>query len=151
MVKFLSYCARIPELDVGRFMDNLASELTKLFLVRVANASLALNLRSVQIERSFTRRLASSHEAERLSEVREEMARFEIDLPLDPRLRMHGHDLVDLRYWFSHESPGSPAFRTKDNLETALLMAVDVNDLLQKRQLENILSWAEAVSTNDCI
>lgn len=156
--KFLSFAAKNTELDASDFMDNLSSELTKIFLVRLANASLGANLCSVQIFRScsmavdgrirldaddyLNRRLSSSGQLERLEEFKSEMESFEKKLPADPRFRMHGHDLVDILLWFLRNNPGRQTLRTKEALETALSMALDVNELAKKQQLASLLGWA---------
>lgn len=157
MHKFLAFAARVTEPGVDDFMNNVASELTKIFLVRLANASLEANLCSVRVDSScsmradgsifldrddyLARRLSGSRQTSRCEEFKEEIERLEGKLFADPRFRMHGHDLVEVLYWFSRESPGRQIFRSKQALETALLMALDVNELMSKQQLANILAW----------
>lgn len=160
--RYLFFAIRTSGLRVGRFMESLATLLTELFLIRLTNASLSMNLRRVGFERSCSvtadgylildtnnylcRYLGANGQTKRLEEFKGEMAQQKECLPSDPRLRMHGHDLKNALYHFSQESRGARVFNSEASLEAALLMALDAEKLLQREFISNILQWARTSS-----
>lgn len=156
--KFLRVAAGRSSLDSRAFMANLATELTKPFLLRLTNASLGSNVRLLPIEGSLSvtaegfihfdtdaylhNCLTSSRRHGRLDDFRDTMEQYEKTLAADPRLRIHGHDLITVLYWFVHRSRGSPSFRTRESLEVAMFMSMDPDQLRAEQLLKNILIWA---------
>jgi hypothetical protein len=151
--KLIKLLARRSDASVEQLMAQFANVLQELFLIRLTNRILHLNLTAVAWERccsivdttivldvkEYIRRYLNSNallgELERFLSVLEE---YRTKLDDDPRYQIQGHDLTDLLAWYIRHGCRVREIGNPKIVERALFTCIDMS-LLEREKMFGML------------
>ena len=146
-------------LPIDLIIQQFVNILTDLFLIRLVNKVLDLNMEWINFkkywtcnnyqinfrkEEYITAYLSKNNNLSIKSQIFENLKDLKEKLTDDPRYQMHGHDFIDLLRYFNHRCLGKPQkFCDLDIIEGAIFNSFDILNNIEEGLFKSLLKWID--------
>lgn len=153
--KFFTLFAGGISQPLQQLLPQLSRVLERLFLIRLTNEQMNLGLTWIQFGRSCSlngseigfdedafiqKYLNSSGQSDNEEDFRNKMELLKGKLPVDSRLKMHGHDYVTLVSWYLKELRKEQSIYNPKAVERALWTSIEYEDIVKEAFARSLLA-----------